>query len=112
MNKNTLKYILDITLFIDMCSVSVIGIILGFIIPQGKAIDKYFLGMHRHDWGDIHLYLSLFLIVLLFFHVWFNWLWIKNSTKRYFGKNWKNVLKGFSIGWIIVLGISWVAVKL
>jgi hypothetical protein len=50
--------------------------------------------------------------VLLFFHVWFNWSWIVNSTKRYFGENWKNVLWVFSVGWIVVLFVGWIAVKL
>ena len=95
-----------------MCSIAVIGLLLGFIIPKEKAVDKYFLGLHRHEWGDIHLYWSLFLLVLLFFHVLFNWAWIVNSTKRYFGENWRNVLWGFSVGWIAVLFIGWIVVQL
>ncbi len=112
MKKNTLKYLIDVTIFIDLCSVAVIGLLLGFIIPKGKGVDKDFLTLHRHEWSDIHLYLSLFLLVLLFFHVWFNWSWIVNSTKRYFGENWKNVLWAFSVGWIVVLFVGWIAVKL
>ncbi len=73
MKKNALKYIIDVTIFIDMCSVTVIGLLMGFVIPKEKGGDKYFLSLHRREWGDIHLYLSLFLLVLLFFHVWFNW---------------------------------------
>ena len=111
MNKNTLKYLIDVTIFIDMCSITVIGLLLGFIIPKGKLADKYFLGLLRHEWGDIHLYLSLFLLVLLFFHVWFNWAWIVNSTKRYFGESWRKVLWGFSVGWIVVLVVGWIAVN-
>ncbi len=111
LNKNTLKYLIDVTIFIDICSVAVTGLLLGFIIPKGKGTDKNFLSLHRHEWSEIHLYLALFLVVLLFFHVWFNWSWIVNSTKRYFGENWKNVLWGFSVGWIIVLFIGWLAIK-
>lgn len=112
MKKNTLKYLIDAAIFIDMCAVTVIGLLLGFIIPKGKGVDKYFLSLHRHEWSDIHLYLAIFLLVLLFFHVWFNWSWIVNSTKRYFGEKGKIVLWGFSVGWILVLIIAWIAVKL
>ena len=112
MKKNTIKYIIDVTIFIDMCSVIVIGLLLGFIIPKGKGSGNYFLGLNRREWGDIHLYLALFLLVLLSFHVWFNREWIVNSTKHYFGENWKNVLWGFSAGWIVVLFIAWIAVIL
>lgn len=112
MNKNTLKYLIDVTIFIDLCSISIIGFLLGFIIPEGKGVNKYFLSLHRHQWGDIHLYLSLFFIFLIIAHIWLNWAWVKNSSIRYFGDNWKNVLRMFSIAWFIVLFIGWIAVKL
>jgi len=84
---------------------------MGLFTTPSKLVDKYSLGLLCHEWGDIHLYLSLFFLVLLFFHVWFNWAWIVNSTKRYFGENWRNVLWGFSVGWIVVLVVGWIAVQ-
>jgi len=110
MKKNTLKYLIDVVIFVDLCSITIIGFMLGFVIPKGKAAGKYFLGLHRHEWGEIHLYLSLFFLVLLFFHIWFNRKWIFNSSKRYFGEKWKLVLWGFSAGWIAVLFIAWIVV--
>ncbi len=112
LKKNTLKYLINVTLFIDMCSVTVIGLLLGFVIPKGKTVINYFFGLHRHKWVDLHLYLSLFLLVLLFFHIWLNRSWIVNSTKRYFGENWKKALWIFSAGWIVVLLVGWMAVYL
>ena len=111
MNKNALKYLIDVILFVDICSVSVIGLLLGFVIPSGRVYpaEKYFLGLHRHDWGNIHLYLSVFLLILLFFHLWLNWTWILQSTKRYFGSNWKTALLCISGAWIVVLIAAWIA---
>ena len=113
MKKNTLKYLINVTLFIDMTSIAVLGFLLGFVIPkgQGYSSQKYFLGLHRHDWADIHLYLALLLLPLLFFHVWFNWTWVVQSTKRYLGDHWKSFLWAISFAWIIVLIIGWFAVK-
>ena len=113
MKKNTLKYFTDVLLFIDMGSIAVLGILLGFVIPKGQAhpSNKYFIGLHRHEWGDIHLYLSLFLLVLLVFHIWFNWTWIVQSTKSYFGNHWKKFLWVISGGWSIVLFIGWAVVS-
>jgi len=111
MKKNTLKYIIDVTLFINICSIAAIGLLMGFVIPAGKRFspeEKFFLGLHRHDWGIIHLYLSVFLLVLLTLHVWLNWTWIVQSTKRYFGEKWKKSLYLFSGAWLIVLFIAWV----
>ena len=113
MKKNTLKYFIDTLLFIDMSSIAALGLLLGFVIPKGKVnpANKSFLGLHRHQWGDIHLYLSLFLLVLLVIHIWFNWTWIMQSTKRYFGNYSKNFLWVLSCAWIIVLSIGWIVVR-
>jgi hypothetical protein len=108
MKKNSVKYIIDIVLFIDICSIAVIGFLLAFILPEGKGSygSKYFLGLHRHDWGDIHLFLSILLLVLLIFHLRSNWTWIAQTTKLKFGENWKNILWCFSGAWILVLLIG------
>jgi signal transduction histidine kinase len=113
LKKNTLKFVVNVALFVDMCSLSVIGLFLGFVIPRGRGygFQKYFLGLQRHQWGDIHLYLSLLLLILLVFHICFNWTWVVRATKNYFGERWKNFLFAISCGWIIVLIVGWIVVK-
>lgn len=110
MKRNAIKYLVDVLLFIDICSISVIGMLLAFVIPKGDAdrAGKYFFGLHRHEWGDIHLLLSLFLLVLLVFHIWFNWNWVIHSTVHYFGKQWKKALYIFSGAWFLVLMSLWI----
>ena len=107
-NKNTIKYIIDALLFIDICTIAAIGLLLAYVIPEGQGVHagKYFLGLHRHDWGHIHLNLSLGLLVLLVLHLWYNWTWIRQSTKRYFGEKWKAVLWGLSAAWLLVLIVA------
>jgi hypothetical protein len=114
LKKNALKYLINITLFVDITSIAVLGLFLGYVIPkgQGRSFQNYFLGLPRHEWADIHLYLSLFFLVLLLFHVWFNWTWVIQSTKRYLGDQWKNFFWAISFAWIIVLFVGWLAVKL
>ena len=114
MKKNTLKYFINVMLFIDITSTTVLGLLLGFVIPkgQGSFSQGYFLGLRRHEWADIHLYLSLLFLVLLVFHVWFNWTWVIQSTKRYLGYQWKNFFWAISFAWIVVLFIGWLALKL
>ena len=113
MKKNSIKYLINAVLFVDICAIAAIGLLLAFVIPEGKAgrAAKYFLGLHRHDWGNIHLYLSILLLLLLVFHIWFNLTWIVQSSKRYFGKNWKNVLWCISGAWILVLAIAYIVIK-
>jgi Domain of unknown function (DUF4405) len=114
LKKNALKYVIDVTLFIDITSIAVLGLLLGFVIPKGQGLSfqNYFLGLHRHEWADIHLYLSLLLLILLVFHIWLNWTWVIQSTKRYLGDHWKNFIWTISFAWIVVLFAGWIAVKL
>lgn len=113
MKKNTIKYLVDAALFVDISSMAVLGFLLAFVIPRGRAhaVSSYLLGIHRHQWANIHLFLSLFLVPLLFFHIRFNWTWIVQSTRRYLGDGWKAFLWALGAGWIAVLLVGWIAVK-
>jgi Na+/alanine symporter len=113
MKKNAIKYVISAVLFIDVCSLAAIGLLLAVVIPEGRANRgaKYFLGIHRHDWGNIHLFLSVLLLILLALHIWYNWTWIAESTKRYFGTRWRNALWAFSCAWILVLLVGWIITR-
>lgn len=113
MKKNVVKFSVNILLFWDLCSIAVIGFLLAFIVPEGRAGRgaKVFWGLHRHEWGTIHLYLSVLLLFLLIIHIRFNWAWIVQSAKRYFGDQWKASLWCVSGGWIPVLVIAYVVTK-
>jgi len=86
MNRAKWNYLIDVFLFVLMASVVFIGILLGFVTAEGPVADhtqKYFLGLHRHQWGDIHLWLSIALVVLVVIHVVLHWNWIKGCTKKF-----------------------------
>jgi hypothetical protein len=110
MKKNLLKYSIDVFLFIDICSIAVIGFLLGFVIPRGREarVSNYFLGLHRHEWADLHLTLSVVLLVLLILHLWLNWAWIVLFSKRYFGSRWQKALWTICGAWVLVLFIGWI----
>jgi len=108
MSKNKLKFLVDIIMFIDMCTISIIGFLMAFVIPKGehkKSVEKYFMGLHRHDWGDIHFYLSILLLALLVLHLYLNWSWIVNRSRKHFGKNWKIALCIIPLGSLLLLGL-------
>jgi hypothetical protein len=46
-------------------------LLLTVIIPDGRTGRgaNYFLGLHRHDWENIHLYLPIGLSLLLIVHI-------------------------------------------
>jgi hypothetical protein len=114
MKKNALKYGIDALLFINISSVAAVGMLIGFVIPKGeyRHSGNTFLGLHRHEWSDIHLYLSIFLLILLTIHLSFNWAWIIQSTKKYFAGHWKKAFYILAGSWILVIIICWIAVKM
>ncbi|HMB32109.1 MAG TPA: DUF4405 domain-containing protein [Desulfohalobiaceae bacterium] len=115
MKINVIKYLVRVLLFVNICSVAVIGFILGYIIPQGRFPSpeaKFFLGLHRHEWMEIHLFMAIVFLVLLFIHLWIHRSWITESTKRYFDRHWKKFLCLISGAWFFIILISWLVVKL
>jgi len=108
--KNALKYAMDALLFVDVSSVAVVGLLLGFVIPKGRG--RYFLGLHRHEWGNIHLYLSIFLLILLTIHLFLNRTWIIQSTKKIFPVHWKKAFCILAGAWMLVIMICWIAVRM
>ncbi|MBS3779658.1 MAG: DUF4405 domain-containing protein [Desulfovermiculus sp.] len=111
MKKNTLNYTINVLLFIDLCAISVIGVMLKFVVPSGRSSQKYFIGLHRQQWSDLHLYLSLLLLLLVILHVWFHWAWVVNSTKRYFGAGAKYFYVAILCGWVGVLFLGWAVMQ-
>lgn len=87
MNKNSWKYLIDTLLFICIFGLAFIGILMAFFMAEGPTINdqgKYFLGLHRHQWGDIHLILSLAFIALTIIHLILAWNWVKAQSRRIF----------------------------
>ena len=107
MKKHYFKYLIDSLLFIDICSIAVVGLLLA-VVPKGRETSSgFFLGLQHHAWADIHLVLSLVLLLLIALHLWLNWPWIIQCTQRFFGRFWKKVLWAISGAWVLVLLTAW-----
>lgn len=110
MKKTTLKYVVDALLFISFIGIVFIGLLLAFIIAEGPVADestKYFLNLHRHQWGNIHLYLSLAFSALAVLHLILSWSWIKGKSKMLFKHRWRQVLFFFSAGAFVIILLFW-----
>ena len=88
------KYLIDSLMLICILGMAVIGFLLRLVIPRGTAAEdsKYFLGLHRHQWGDIHFGLSMAFIILLCIHLVLEWNWIKGKARQLFKRFWKVAL--------------------
>jgi hypothetical protein len=92
MKKSDWQYLIDSLLFINIFGIVIIGFLLGLVIPKGSTVtesEKFFLGLHRHDWGDIHFFLSIAFTALVIIHLIFSWKWIKGKAKQIFKRIWR-----------------------
>ena len=95
MKKSDWQYLVDSLLFICIIGIVFIGFLLGLFIPKGPYVPesaKYFLGLHRHAWGNMHFYLSIAFSVFIVIHLIFSWKWIKTKANQIFKNSWPTLL--------------------
>jgi len=110
MKKTDWQYLVDTLLFLCIVGIIFIGFLMGLFLPQGPTApesSKYFLGLHRHQWGNIHLYLSIAFTALVIIHLTLSWKWIKSKSRQIFKKGWSSVLIFTALASILVLTIFW-----
>ncbi len=76
MNRTIANIIIDIVaafLFLGMIAT---GYILRFPLPPGSNKSLSLWGCTRHQWGDVHFWISLGLLVVLVVHLVLHWNWI------------------------------------
>jgi len=110
MKKTDWQYLVDTLLFLCIVGIVVIGFLMGLFIPKGPTAPesaKYFLGLHRHQWGNIHFYLSIAFTALVIIHLILSWKWIKGKARQIFKRRWETALILTAIASILVLFLFW-----
>jgi hypothetical protein len=110
MKKSDWQYIIDTLLFICITGIAIIGFLMGLVIakgPQSSESAKYFLGLHRHQWGNIHFYLSISFVVLVTIHLILSWSWIKGKARQLFHRGWAPMLVLTTVVSLLVLFLFW-----
>lgn len=81
MNKAKLNFVIDALMFLCMAAIAGLGFLMKYVllpgrestIKYGRRVDLSLLGLDRHDWGAIHLYLGFLLLTLLVLHIVLHW---------------------------------------
>lgn len=79
--RSQINLIIDIVLLLLLAAMSFIGFLLKFsLLPgsekrevYGNGVELYLCGMDRHEWGRIHLIISIIFIVLIVLHIVLHW---------------------------------------
>jgi hypothetical protein len=90
--KTKLTISIDIVLFILLVSTVGIGFLMKFVLVPGQVrneiygnnVNLEFLGLTRHEWGSIHLIISIIFLSLLILHIIFHWKLIVSFFKCMF----------------------------
>lgn len=110
MKKTDWKYLIDALLFICIVVIAFIGFIMGLVLGRGSNVpesSKYFFGLHRHDWGDIHFYFSIAFTILVIIHLNLSWSWIKGKARIIFKRGWALQLILLAIAPFLLLLLIW-----
>ncbi|MFP4023669.1 MAG: DUF4405 domain-containing protein [Thiohalospira sp.] len=79
--KAKVNFIIDAIMFVLMGLLAGIGLLIKYVllsgeerwIKYGQNVDIRFLGLDRHQWGEIHLYIAIMLVLFLVLHIVLHW---------------------------------------
>lgn len=110
MTRTDRKFLVDGLLFACLGGLIGIGFLMGFVLaegPAGAGKSKYFLGLHRHQWGRIHFYVSLAFVALLIVHIIMNWSWVRGKVRGLFKRRTAAAYAALALAPVAVLGVLW-----
>lgn len=87
--------VLNFLLWLSFCVMCGTGLLLAFRLPPGSRGGRGLtaLGMSRHQWGDIHTWVSYVFMALIVVHLALHWRWL-----------WQ--IAGKKRGWPLLLGLG------
>ena len=105
MKKNTWNFWIDLLTLLVFVGEAWTGLLMRYILPpgQGRGRSWSLWGLNRHDFGDIHFYLALIFIILIFIHLWLHWAWVCNTTANLFSPNHR---RGTIIALIFIIALA------
>ncbi|MBU0958593.1 MAG: DUF4405 domain-containing protein [Nanoarchaeota archaeon] len=88
-DKNKIKFLVDILLFVDFLIVAFSGFVMKYVYPVGEQSGKagvIFL-FDRFGWLGIHDIFTIVFVLLIIIHLALSWDWIKAMFKRLFSSS-------------------------
>lgn len=76
MNRTLLNIIIDLLATLSFLGMIATGYLLRFPLPPGSNKTHSLWGLTRHQWGDIHFWISAALLLIMLVHLALHWNWI------------------------------------
>ncbi len=76
MRRTDINFIIDMTAFIGFVVMTITGILMRYVLPPGSGHHSTIWSLDRHEWGDIHFWISVVFFSLLALHLVLHWRWV------------------------------------
>jgi hypothetical protein len=76
MNRTLLNILVDLAVGLLFLGMIATGYLLRFPLPPGSNKTHSLWGLTRHQWGDVHFWISLGLVLMLVVHLVLHWNWV------------------------------------
>ncbi len=76
MNRTLLNIIIDLIAALLFVGMIATGYLLRYPLPPGSNKSRILWGLGRHQWGDVHFWISLALLATMLCHIVLHWNWI------------------------------------
>lgn len=84
MKRPYLHLLVDALLALAGLSLVATGLLMEFVLPPRSGGAEVW-GWDRHEWGQVHFWIAMEILVLLLVHLAFNWAWVCSVCTRLFG---------------------------
>lgn len=93
LDKPRLTFLINALMFLVLMAMAGIGFLMKYVLLPGKErwvkygrkVDLTLLGLDRHQWGGIHLYLGFLFLGLLTVHIILHWKQLVGLCRRFVG---------------------------
>jgi len=102
--RTILPRILNLLLWLSFCAMTGTGLLLAFRLPPGSEGGRGLsaLGLGRHEWGDLHTWISYVFIASIVMHLAIHWRWLWQVAAR--KRTWP-MLAGIGLGLVLILAL-------
>jgi hypothetical protein len=87
MKRSTLNLIVDGLALAGFIFLAATGLLMHFVLPPGSGggpgghrVAVTIWGLSRHQWGEIHFWIAVSLLIVLSLHLFLHWRWVVSTV--------------------------------
>jgi len=81
MKRVHLNFLIDAVAFVALVLLASTGLLMHYVLPPGSGHFSTLWGMDRHEWGQLHFWMAVVLVVCLGLHLILHWRWVVSMVE-------------------------------